>query len=196
MALHFTQHLASDILAIHAPLAQLRIAVFRAFPYLYEGSLQAEEAYLQIYAQSKRALVFAAWDGVAMIGATTCIPLADETGQVQAPFLDQAMDIAGIFYFGESILLPAYRGQGLGHRFMDTREAHARSYGTYHTTSFCAVQRPADHPLRPTDYRPLDDFWMGRGYMKQPHLQTSFEWLDVGAAVETAKPMIFWTRPL
>ena len=29
----------------------------------------------------------------------------------------------------ESVLLPAWRGRGMGHRFFDLREEHARSLG-------------------------------------------------------------------
>lgn len=196
MALDFSTHVGAEIAHLLQPLARLRIAVFRAFPYLYEGHIGYELDYLQTYVRAERAMVFAAWDGTALVGATTCIPLADETADVQAPFRAQGMDIGGIFYFGESILLPAYRGQGLGHRFMDAREAHAQSWGGYHTTCFCAVKRPADHPLRPTDYRPLDGFWTARGYTQQPQLETTMTWLDINNEKETAKPMTFWTRTL
>ena len=196
MALDFSTHIGAEILHVLQPLARLRIAVFRDFPYLYDGSIAYEIDYLQTYVRSPRAMVYAAWDGTALIGATTCIPLADETADVQAPFVAAGMDIGGIFYFGESVLLPAYRGQGLGHRFMDVREAHAGQYGTYTTTCFCAVQRTVDHPLRPADYRPLDAFWQARQYVKQPALQTTMRWQDIDEAQETDKPMTFWTRPL
>jgi GNAT superfamily N-acetyltransferase len=194
MALDFSTHIGAEILHVLQPLARLRIAVFRDFPYLYEGSIAYELDYLQTYVRSSRAMVYAAWDGTALIGATTCIPLADETADVQAPFKAAGMDIDSIFYFGESVLLPAYRGQGLGHRFMDVRETHAWHYGGYTMTCFCAVQRPEDHPLRPVGYRPLDGFWQSRHYTKRSDLQTTMRWQDIDAAEETDKPMTFWTK--
>ena len=100
------------------------------------------------------------------------------------------------FYFGESILLPAYRGYGLGHRFFDQREAHARSFGTFTHTCFCAVQRPESHPAKPAGYRPLDEFWLKRGYKPVPGLQSTFSWPDVGESVATEKPMQYWSRLL
>ncbi len=175
-------------------LARLRIAVFRDFPYLYEGSVDYERAYLETYARSERSLLFAAWDGDRMVGATTALPLADETVDVQQPFRDAGYDLDAVFYFGESVLLPDYRGHGLGHRFFDEREAHAQKIGEYTLTCFCAVQRSAEHPQRPTDYHPLDDFWKKRGYRPEPALQSTFRWPDIGEIESTPKSMVYWVK--
>ena len=196
MNLRFESHEGASISKALKPLAELRIAVFRDFPYLYEGSIAYEESYLQTYVSAERALLHAVYDGAHMIGATTCIPLSDETEEVQAPFLAAGFEPSEIFYFGESILAPAYRGLGLGHRFFDVREAHAARFGQYRRLCFCAVERPADHPLRPAAYRPLDDFWQKRGYRKEPLLTTEFSWPDLGSETSTPKKMIFWTKSL
>ncbi len=184
----------SAIRSVLDELAQLRITVFRDFPYCYAGSLAYERSYLETYMQSERALLFAAWDGDSMVGATTALPLTDETDEVQQPFRDASYDLNSVFYFGESILLPAYRGYGLGHRFFDEREAHARQFDQYTLTCFCAVQRPIDHPQRPTDYRPLDEFWTKRGYRQEPALQSTFHWPDIGETKSTAKMMVYWVK--
>lgn len=194
--MHFIHKTGQAIEDVFDDLAHLRIAVFRSFPYLYEGSLAYEKAYLQTYTKTERSFLFAAYDGEQMIGATTCIPLEDETAEVRQPFEEADMDIRTIFYFGESILLPDYRGQGLGHRFFDEREAHARSFGTFQTACFCSVVRPETHPARPHDYRPLDEFWTKRGYHREPSLQSHMEWPDVGETTSTAKPMVYWLKAL
>jgi len=196
MKLHYNTFKGAGIRAVFDPLARLRIAVFRDFPYLYEGTLEYELEYLNTYADADRALLFAVFDGDRMVGATTCIPLADETEEVQAPFRAAGFNLEEVFYFGESILLPEYRGLGLGHRFFDVREAHAASFGAYQLTCFCAVDRPVDHPLRPEGYRPLDTFWAKRGYRLEPGLQTTFSWPDLGETVSTPKTMNFRVRPL
>ncbi len=184
-----------EIASVFEDLGKLRIAVFRDFPYLYEGTIDHEKEYLQTYANSPRAFLFAVYDGATMVGATTCIPLTDETADVRQPFEEAGFDLNKIFYFGESILLPAYRGLGLGHRFFDEREAHARSFGSYTTTCFCAVVRD-NHPAQPYDYRPNDAFWTKRGYRKTPALQSSFEWFDLGDQHPTSKQMVYWMRAL
>ncbi|MFN8394051.1 MAG: GNAT family N-acetyltransferase [Bacteroidia bacterium] len=196
MEISYKSYRGAEIAEVFEPLARLRIAVFRDWPYLYEGSLDYEMDYLKTYSEAPNSLLHAAFYRGEMVGATTCIPLADETGDVQKPFLEAGMRVEEIFYFGESILLPEYRGQGIGNVFFNAREAHAASFGTYRVTCFCGVQRPLDHPLRPLDYRPLDEFWMKRGYRKVPELSTTFSWPDIGESESTAKPMVFWMREL
>ncbi|HLT77756.1 MAG TPA: GNAT family N-acetyltransferase [Ferrovibrio sp.] len=176
-------------------LARLRIEVFRAFPYLYEGSLDYERKYLTRYANARTGTIAVALDGDQVVGACTALALEEEADFVQAPFLEAGMDIGEIFYFGESVLLPQYRGQGIGVRFFEEREAAAREFG-YPVCCFCAVARPEDHPLKPEDYVPLDNFWRNRGYEKRPELVSQFGWTDIGEQDETAKPMIYWMKRL
>ncbi len=181
----------------HIPdLARLRIQVFRDWPYLYEGDEAYERRYLETYLRSPRSIVVLALDGDRAVGASTALPLADEAAYVTQPFTARGLDIARFFYFGESVLDLTYRGQGIGVRFFEEREAHARSFGTFETVCFCAVQRPDDHPLKPGDYVPLDAFWNRRGYVKDPGFITHFPWRDIGEAEETEKPMAFWFKRL
>lgn len=184
-------------LAEHIPeLARLRITVFREFPYLYDGDTAYEERYLQTYTKSADSVVILAFDGPRIIGASTALPLADETDNVIAPFREQDMDVDRIFYFGESVLLPQYRGRGLGVRFFEEREDHARTLGRFEMCCFCAVDRPADHPRRPEGYEPLNRFWEKRGYTRQPQLKARFSWRDLDETQESPKPMIFWMKRL
>ncbi len=185
----------AGILPFIDDLARLRIGVFRAFPYLYEGSLDYERGYLATYARSTESLFVLALDGETIVGASTGIPMREETEAFKAPFLAGGRNPDNIFYFGESVLLPAYRGRGIGVRFFTEREAHALR-GGFDCCCFCAVERPADHPLRPEGHAPLDDFWRRRGYRHHPDLRTTFSWRDVGDAEETAKPMSFWLKEI
>lgn len=177
-------------------LARLRIAVFRDFPYLYDGSLAYEADYLRHYSATPESVVVLVQDEGRVVGASTGMPLVAADPAFQAPFAANGYDIARIFYFGESVLEAAYRGQGLGVRFFAEREAHVRQLGRFDLAAFCAVERPADHPARPVDYVPLDGFWQRRGYVRLPELVASFSWPDMGEAEETAKPLVFWLRPL
>jgi len=177
-------------------LARLRVAVFRAFPYLYDGDAAYEASYLQTYVRSPNAAVIVARAGGRIVGASTCLPLTDETENVVAPFLAKGWDPARVFYFGESVLLPELRGQGVGVAFFAGREAHARAVSTYDYAAFCAVQRPPDHPARPASYQPLDAFWTRRGFAKRPDLHCEMAWKDLGESAETSKPLTFWVKSL
>ena len=175
--------------------ARLRIAVFRDWPYLYDGDEAYERRYLQAYADSADAILVGAYDGDRLVGAATGTPLEDHAEDFAAAFAGTGYALDEVFYCAESVLLPAYRGQGAGHRFFELREAHARRLGRRHA-AFCAVVRPADHPARPEGYAPLDPFWRKRGYRPLDGVTASYQWKDLGHAAETAKPMQFWIKDL
>lgn len=174
--------------------AGLRITVFRAFPYLYDGSLDYERRYLETYRSSDGALLVGAFDGTRLVGAATGTPMEDH-GDFAAPFAGTDLPLNQIFYCAESVLLPEYRGQGIGHRFFDAREDHARALGRRHS-AFCAVMRPEDHPLKPAGYAPLDRFWRKRGYAPLAGVQAHFNWQDIGETAQTDHTLQFWIRPL
>ena len=175
--------------------ARLRIAVFRDWPYLYDGDVAYERRYLQVYRDSTAAIIVGAFDGARLVGAATGTPMEDHAAEFAAAFSGTGLELTDVFYCAESVLLPAYRGRGAGHRFFDLREAHARRLGRTHV-AFCSVIRPADHPARPGGYRPLDGFWRRRGYAPLPGAKARFAWKDIGADRETEKPMQLWLRAL
>jgi hypothetical protein len=177
-------------------LARLRIAVFREFPYLYDGSLAYEQQYLQTYLNEPDSIVVLVYDGDTAVGATTGIPMQAETPEFQQPFLENGHDPARIFYCAESVLLPAYRGRGVYPRFFAEREGHALSLNRFDWSCFCCVERPLDHPLRPADHVPLDRIWSKFGYTRHPELATTYAWKDLDEAEESKKPMVFWLKRL
>lgn len=194
--LSFLRCSGREIAAHIESLAALRIRVFRDFPYLYAGDIGYEREYLATYVDAPRSLAFLVHDGDALVGATTALPLADEEPAFRQPLAEAGFDVARVFYFGESLLLPGYRGRGLGHRFFDEREVWARAAGEFDTACFCAVQRPDDHPLRPAGYVPLDAFWRKRGYQRRDDITAVYRWQDIDCAVETDKRLTFWLRSL
>ncbi|MBL8300213.1 MAG: GNAT family N-acetyltransferase [Rhodanobacteraceae bacterium] len=173
--------------------AALRIAVFRDWPYCYAGSAEYEARYLETYARSPRSLFVLALHGDEVIGASTALPLADEVGAFQQPFIERGIDLAQVFYFGESVLLPAWRGRGLGHAFFDAREARARELGLA-LTAFCAVEREVGDARRPAGYRDNEAFWRKRGYQRQDAMFCELEWLETGAAEPQMHRLRFWLR--
>ena len=174
-------------------LGELRIAVFREYHYLYVGTLEHEREYLRTYLQSSGSLVVLVFDDDRVVGATTCLPMLDEGPEFQAAFVQAGYDLSTICYFGESILLPAYRGKGIGKEFFVRREAHVRTLGMKLST-FCAVDRPSGHALRPEGYRELDDFWRSQRYVRHPELQATFVWKEIGEEVESPKTLTFWVK--
>lgn len=194
--LHIECRTGADLVADLPALARLRIRVFRDYPYLYEGDADYEERYLRTYADAPDGVMVLVRDNDRVVGASSALPLAAETPNVIEPLRGHGYAPERVFYYGESVLLPEYRGLGLGRRFFEEREAHARALGRFDVACFCAVERPDDHPRRPRDYRPLDDLWTKQGFVKHPQLRTTFSWRDLDEAEETPKPMVFWLKHL
>ncbi|MBU6327392.1 MAG: hypothetical protein KGQ89_07180, partial [Verrucomicrobia bacterium] len=70
------------------------------------------------------------------------------------------------------------------------REAHARQLGCSQST-FCAVVRAADHPLKPSAYFDNHALWHKRGY--QPcELQATLSWKQVDSGLEQENQLQFW----
>ena len=180
-------------------IAGLWVAVLRDWPYLYDGhaghGADLPLPHLQACAQSWRSIAVLAFDGDILVGAATGLPLADAPGPVQRGFADAGLEPTQVFLCGESVLLSGYRGRGLGHRFFDERESHARLIGGFDQTAFCAVERTADDPRRPPFGRGYEPFWRKRGYRPREDLQVSLGWNEVGAG-EVPHHLTGWLRPL
>lgn len=176
--------------------AELRITVFREYPYLYDGAAEYEAEYLRTYVQSPDAVLILVRDGDRVVGASTGVPMAHESDAFKQPLEARGMDPDTVFYCGESVLLPAYRGRGIYKRFFHQRERHARRLGGLRLSCFCAVIRPSDHPLKPPAYRPLDPVWQRFGYRRHPDLHCTYRWKDINHPQETDHPMAYWLKPL
>ncbi|MCA1643994.1 MAG: GNAT family N-acetyltransferase [Chloroflexi bacterium] len=194
--IHIERLVGEAVSSVIADLARLRVAVFREYPYLYHGTPEEDAGNMRRYVECAESIVVVARDGGRVVGASTATPMECDTEQVQRPFRDLGYDLARVFYLGESVLEPEYRGRGVGVRFFHEREAHACGLGRFDFATFCAVQRSPDDPRRPPDYRPLDVFWEHRGYRKRPELATTFSWKDIDEAEDSAKPMVFWLKEL
>lgn len=182
-----TQHLDA--------LAALRLQVFREWPYLYQGTLDYERRYLETYLAATDSLAVLVRDGERCVGATTALPMTQAAAEMRAPFEQAGMPVGDFLYFGESVVLADYRGRGIGVRFFELREAHARSLHLPHC-GFCAVERPDLHPLKPAGYLGNEGFWARRGYTRRPELACHFEWQDRDQPAPTPHRLVYWTKTL
>ena len=194
---------AIDIVPLKGPLpkqhlkdlAQLRISIFRDYPFLYDGSLAYEEKYLEPYMKSENFLLVLVFDGKKIVGASTALPLAEEHQEFQAPFIEKQLNPKEYCYFGESMLEPEYRGQGISKKFFLERENHAKSLGLP-STCFCSISRPLDHPKRPKNFYTLNEFWKKQGYKENFSLIANCSYKELGDVEETIKPLHFWIKKL
>ena len=94
-------------------------AVFREYPYLYDGDLAYERRYLQSYRDNPSAIVVGAFDDGRLVGASTGTALKGHDPAFVGPVAGAGLDISRVFYCAESVLLAEYRGRGAGHAFFD-----------------------------------------------------------------------------
>lgn len=196
MALTINKLSGSQIQAAADHLAQMRIKMFREFPYLYEGTIAYEKEYLKQYTNSEDSLFLTIEAEGNIVGMLSSLPLADTDPGFQKPFVENGDNVDEIFYIGEVIIEPAARGHWkITPKLFDKVEAHAKEKG-FKSTVFCTVVRPEDHPMRPKGYRPLDLLCKFRGYEKLPGYLCHFEWQDVGQDKESTKPLQYWRHML
>ncbi len=175
-------------------LARLRIEVFREFPYLYDGAMEYEQTYIQTYMDTSNSILILAFDGEEVIGASTGIPIEQEADNIKAPWLEKGFDLSQIFYYGESVLKKAYRGQGIGSAFFREREAWVQILDRFKLITFCAVVRPDNHPRRPADYVPHHAFWKKEGFQPTQNLTCEISWQDLDEDAESPKSLLFWYK--
>ena len=172
-----------------ALLGQMRLKLFKEFPYLYDGNRNdatraQEKEYDTTYEKSPNARLIVAKDGEKIVGFMTLIPLSEEMREIQQPFLDAGIDVQKYIYVGEVLILPEYRGQGILRRFFEEHNAYARTQKFSHSV-FMAVDRPHNHPLRPSDYRELEPIWEHFGYKKMnDSMKVKFPWMQVDGEKE------------
>jgi GNAT superfamily N-acetyltransferase len=176
-------------------LAELRIRVFREWPYLYDGDLKNERDYLDAFTRSPSSTMVVALctvNGVQkVVGVSTAMALTDESRSIRRPIEKAGLDVRDWFYLAESVLLPEFRGRGLGHRFFDEREAAGRKLG-FDRFLFCAVVRAPDDTRRPGDVRPLEPFWKRRGYSPMSVI-CHLRWKEIGANTASDHDLQFWS---
>lgn len=185
----------SSVAAALDDIARLRAKVLGAWPDLHDGDVSAERARLEHHAASWRSIAVLVIDRDQSVGVALGLPLEDDNGAIRAAFDAAGRDATVAFMLAGSVLLPAYRGRQLGHRFFSEREKHARSLGGFESTVFATVERDGDDPRRPPFGRSNDAFWRRRGYKRSDSLALGPPaWVASG---DLPPPMqAAWTRPL
>lgn len=176
------------------PLAELRLSVFWDYPYLYEGNLEYEEKYLATYFNCNESFILLLRDEGRIVGATTAIIAEAEEENFKKAFIEKQLNPLEGVYFGESLLLPQYRGQGLGKIFFQERERFAKNLNR-HWVAFCSVVRE-NHPLCPSQYQGHESMWSYLGYSPIEGMTTYYEWKDRDQIQSTQKLMQYWLKKL
>lgn len=169
--------------------------VFSEWPYLL-NSAPDDQPYIAPYVNIPRAALFVARHDGGAVGLATCLPLGEESANVQAPFVANGWDVRRFFYFGEGVILKQWRGIGLGKRLFELRESHARAVSTADYAVFCSVRRALDHPMRPQGATTNDAFWRRRGFQPLDGVACTMTWTSRGDSAPTQHTLDFWIKSL
>lgn len=174
-------------------LAELRMEIFRAYPYFYEGNAAEEKKYLQAYAHSAESFFVVCRVAGKITGMVSGLPLRDARREVWTT--PSPLSIERIFYLGEILVLEEYRGSGLGKILYERFEQAVKARGIYEKIAFKEIVLTPGDPRRPETYVSLDSFWEQRGYVKHPELRQQMAWPESGGK-EVVHTLVFWIKEL
>ncbi|MGC1878446.1 MAG: hypothetical protein WA347_07755 [Rhabdochlamydiaceae bacterium] len=194
--IHVRSFTGSGLKSYLHPVAKLRLEVFREYPYFKEPDLDRETQYLRKLFSSRESIGVLIFDNTTLVGASLGHPLSIEEASVHHPFKERDLNVESYFFFGDSALLKAYRGRGIGHHFFDGREAHVAHHQKFKHICFCVPDCPEVDPQRPKDYIPLHDFWRKRGYTQHPEMRCFLPWKMIGESTVAQKQMCYWIKDL
>lgn len=180
-----------EILPFLNEVAELRIKIFREWPYLYEGAFETEKVYLKVYANAEDSILVLAKDKDRIVGIAMGLPINESMEEVQRVFYEKQLPMDDCYYFADVILLKEYRKKKIGLKMIQDFECALTSLGNYEWIYFCEIIREKNDPRIPLNYRSLDSFWDSLGYPIVPNWKTYMGWLDIGSDEKVSHLMRF-----
>lgn len=191
-------HLGDELPKIIHTLGLWRIKYFREFPYLYEGNIDYEQAYLNNYIKGKDSVILCIEvekEPIAIASGTSLMSEMDITTRSMQE-LSNLIPVESTAYLGEIIISEAYRGKGLSKTIISQLENHFKNLNYTHTCFLTVVRN--NHPLEPKNYIKPSVFWIANGYTKT-FVSSSFHWPCIqenGKIIECENEMIYWVKSL
>ena len=177
-------------------LGVFRVKQFRAFPYLYAGTLNDEREYLKSYLDNPDFVLAVAKDGEKTVAVSSANPLPSDV-ELEAlskeQFRQRGWNTRDFYYFGEMIVLPEYRHLGIASKLLEMQYVIAAKNG-YHKFCFLAVKREADDPHRPKSHTDSAEIFTKLGYTHTDMFVT-FSWPTIladGTVQKTENRLDFW----
>lgn len=179
--------------------AEQRINAYREYPYLYAGKMEEEIVYLEWFSQLKHSAIVIAFYNDEPVGfiAGTALTAFDAHFQGSIDlFKNAGLPFDTYYYFSDAIVLPEHRNKSLVSTMAQMIEEHAEILG-YTATCFVCESHES-HPLKPENYKNLDNLFKRNGYSKTD-LVVTYHWqtrnLD-GSTQEQNHAMNYWVKNL
>lgn len=169
-------------------LAQWRLTIFKEFPYRYVGNLQFEKKHLQSYANNPQSVFAIALLNNEIVAISTGIPLGDKSlREMQVAFQQQHKDIEPYYYYGEVLVSPMHRGQGLAKKLYRAQDEVIKNMG-FEKVAIMTVIR--DEPIA------TDALWPHLGFQKN-NIILSMRWPTITASndvIDAEHQLAFWEK--
>ena len=123
------------------------------------------------------------------------MPLVHEDAKMLDGFAGTTFPLNEVYYVGELLFRLDYRNCGLGQKLLDRLECHICSLGRYRKLTCATVERPKDHPLRPSNYIPISRFLARTGFTRLSGVNAHFMWRETDGD-KRDHLMQFWIKEL
>ncbi|HLC06649.1 MAG TPA: GNAT family N-acetyltransferase [Candidatus Babeliales bacterium] len=180
--------------------AQLRVNIFRNYPYLYDGNIAEEMDNLEKYAQHNNSALAIAYYNENPVGFLCGSDLIHYSvhfeNSVADLFKGVDLNIENYYYCADIIILPEHRGKYLAPQLFDAIENYAQQKG--YTACCFITEHHENHPLKPRDHKSLVPLWNSLNYKKSALITyASWQTHQVDGTIKLEQhPLIFWLKNL
>jgi len=182
----------TQIKLIEKSFADLRITIFREYPYLYEGDLPTEKQYFAMFGDNTLCII--AKDRSKVVGMIIGTPLQDIFKRLLEPLAE--VSIEKMFYLADILVVKSYRGQRIGHTLFELFEKEVRKIGCFTSIIIREILKSPGDQAKPSDYRSLDSFWDKRGFKKMEGISQQEQWTVIGDDTTSSHTMIYQVKNL
>jgi hypothetical protein len=176
-------------------LAELRIVFYREYPYLYEGNLADEMAYLNMYVNSEDSVLAIAKKGEELVGIASGLPMLESKEENKRLYAEKKIPGEHVFYLGEVVLCHE-QNTDVQERIYQEFEKAVIGLQKYHTLAVCEIERDPEDSKKPSSAFSSEVQWENRGFIRQPEFYTIAAWKDVGDLEKSNHALVFWTKNL
>lgn len=188
----------AEIIPYVKKVTDLSLAIYREYPYLYEGTEEEYMPFIEHYAKSELGMACILFDDEKPVGVAIGMPMDTMRKKYQEPLLSKypEANINSFFYLGEFLILKEYRGKGFGKQIYVELEQSIKKEKLFKTICFCKIDEFELHPLKPDNYKSLDEFWRKLGFEQVEDLSTSVAWRNINELEDSPHKMVYWIKTM
>lgn len=177
--------------------SDLRITMFKEYPYLYQGDKEYEKHYVKAYVQ-ERGMVIKAAVKEELAGVITGIPLVEDAEtfpEAKQAFVQQGFIPEQFYYIGEVMVMPQFRKKGIAAALFNALEKQAQKWN-YEKFCFVTIEHDKNHSLKPANYEDPAAVWRKLGYSKTSvTIPAKYPTICAdGSVQEIENTFVFWVK--